>query len=68
MAGLQSKGAECCRDMWGLLLLEELMYSCRSKTRCPSEQVRVRSHLLAEFLAKAQLLVVGFLAAVCLYQ
>lgn len=64
----REQSTECCRDMWSLLLLEELMYSCRSKNRCPSEQLRVRSHLLAEFLAKAQLLVVGFLAAVCLYQ
>lgn len=47
--------------MWGLLLLEEVMYSCRSKNRCPSEQLWVRSHLVAEFLAEAQLLVVEFL-------
>lgn len=40
------------------------MYSCRSKNRCPSEQLWVRSHLLAELLAKAQLLVMGFLAEV----
>lgn len=47
VAGEQSP--ECCRDMWGVLLLEEAMHSCRSKNRCPSEQLWVRSHPLAEF-------------------
>lgn len=61
----REQNTECCRDEWGLLLLQELMYSCRSKNRCLSEQLWVRSHLLAEFLARAQLLVVGFLAALC---
>lgn len=61
----REQSTECYRDKWALLLLGEVMYGCRSKNRCLSEQLWVRSHLLAEFLAKAQLLVVGFLAAVC---
>lgn len=61
----REQSTECMR---GLLLLEEVMYSCKSKNRCLSScSSEQRSHLLAEFLAKAQFLVVGFLAAACLY-